>query len=274
MVCFPNAKINIGLYILDERSDGYHNIETIFYPAGLTDILELVEDKSLKRGTCELKITGLNLPDSTEENLVIKVYKLLNRRMNLPAVRAHLHKIIPPGSGLGGGSSDAAFMLLLLNKNFGLGLDPGEMEEIVSEIGSDCSFFIRNEPVFAFEKGNRFRQVNLNLGGYFLLIVIPDLPINTRDAYAMISPAKKALPLLDMVKQPPETWKEKVTNDFEKSAFIKFPEISQLKESIYHLGAVYASMSGSGSAVYGLFREPPQTAEIFSNYFCWQGKLA
>lgn len=274
MVCFPNAKINIGLHILDKRSDGYHNIETVFYPAGLTDILELVEDKSLDNGMCELKVTGLHLLGSAEENLVNKTYKLLNRKMILPGVRIHLHKIIPQGSGLGGGSSDAAFMLQLLNKNFRLGLEAEEMEEMISEIGSDCPFFIRNKPVFAFERGNRLSGISLNLRGHFLLIVVPDIRVNTKDAYGMISPLKQAQALQDVVKQPPETWKERVTNEFEKSVFTKFPEIRQIKEKMYNLGAIYASMSGSGSAVYGLFQESPPIAEVFNKYFCWQGKLA
>ncbi|HJX71281.1 MAG TPA: 4-(cytidine 5'-diphospho)-2-C-methyl-D-erythritol kinase [Bacteroidales bacterium] len=273
MICFPNAKINIGLRILEKQPDGYHQIETIFYPAGLSDILEFVEDSSLNSGICQLKITGLPIRIHTENNLVKKAYDLMSRKRKLPGIQAHLHKMIPIGAGLGGGSSDAAFMLKSLNDVYELALGQEEMAELAANIGSDCPFFLRNTPVFAFGRGERFREIDLNLSGYYLVIVLPGIHVSTPEAYASVSPAKPEKSLYDLIRLPLNSWKETIINDFEANIFHEFPELRIIKEELYHLGAEFASMSGSGSAVYGLFLYPPQNMGIIEKYFYWQGKL-
>jgi 4-diphosphocytidyl-2-C-methyl-D-erythritol kinase len=273
MICFPNAKINIGLRILEKRPDGYHNLETIFYPVGLSDILEFIEDQSLVSGTCRLKTTGLPIHTPAEDNLVVKAYGLMNRHKKLPGIQAHLHKIIPPGAGLGGGSSDAAFMIKKLNEVHKPRIRTVEMEKLASEIGSDCPFFLRNTPLFASGTGNRFRKIKLDLNGYYLVIVLPDIHISTHQAYNMISPAKSGQSLYDLIRQPVNQWKETIINDFEAIIFNQFPELGKIKEELYRLGAEFALMSGSGSAVFGIFMYPPRDMGIIEKYYYWQGKL-
>jgi 4-diphosphocytidyl-2-C-methyl-D-erythritol kinase len=269
MICFPNAKINIGLRILEKRPDGYHNLETIFYPVGLSDILEFIEDQSLARETCQLKITGLSIHTPPEDNLVAKAYDLMNQNKKLPGIQAHLHKIIPPGAGLGGGSSDAAFMMKKLNEVNNLGFKPDEMEKLAAKIGSDCPFFLRNAPVFATGTGNIFREINLDLSGYYLVIVLPDAHVSTPQAYSMILPAEPDRSLYDLIQQPMDTWKETIINDFEVIIFNQFPELRKIKEELYRLGAEFASMSGSGSALYGFFKNPPQDMGIIEKYYSY-----
>lgn len=273
MVCFPNAKINIGLNIVGKRADGYHNIETIFYPVGLSDILEIVEDQLLEQGVCNLKTSGIDVSEAPGGNLVVKAYNLLNRRQILPGISVFLHKIIPIGAGLGGGSSDAAFMLTGLNTLFGLGLSTGELEDIASEVGSDCSFFIRNSPVFACEKGDKFKEIYLFLRGYYLMIIWPGIHVSTPEAYTSVAPLIPDNSLTELIKLPLHKWRDCVINDFEKSVFLKYPEIKSIKNKLYEEGAIYASMSGSGSSVYGLFADIPENTEIFNNYYHWCGRL-
>ena len=273
MICFPNAKINIGLRILEKRPDGFHNLETVFYPFGLSDILEFVEDSSLNDEICQLKTTGLPIRTSSENNLVVKAYILMNQQKKLPGIQIHLHKIIPMGAGLGGGSSDAAFMIKKLDEVNKIGLRLAEMEKLAAAVGSDCPFFLRNTPVFAFGSGNRFREINLDLSGYYLVIVLPDIHISTQEAYSLVTPAKPDQSLYNLINLPLNSWKETIMNDFEVSIFNKFPEIRKIKEQLYHLGAEFASMSGSGSAVYGIFKTPPQNMGIIEKYFYWQGKM-
>ena len=273
MICFPNAKINIGLRILEKRPDGFHNLETIFYPVGLSDILEFVEDSSLNDGICQLKTTGLPIQTSSEDNLVVKAYDLMNQLEKLPGIQVHLHKIIPMGAGLGGGSSDAAFMIKKLNEVHENGLRLTEMEKLAAAVGSDCPFFLRNTPVFAFGSGNRFREIKLDLSGYYLVIVLPDIHVSTPEAYALVTPVKPDQSLYDLINLPLNLWKETIMNDFEISIFNQFPEIKEIKEELYHLGAEFASMSGSGSAVYAIFKSPPQNMGMIEKYYYWQGKL-
>lgn len=273
MICFPNAKINIGLRVMERQPDGYHHIETIFYPVGLSDILEFVEDTTVNSGICRLKITGLPIPLPFEDNLVMKAYKLMNRNKKLPGIQAHLHKIIPMGSGLGGGSSDAAFMLKSLDEAYKSGLSPGEMANIAANIGSDCPFFLRNTPLYAFGRGEIFKEINLDLSGFYLVMVLPGIHVSTPEAYASVSPEKPEQSLYDLIRLPMKTWKDNIINDFETNIFKRFPELGMIKEELYRLGAVFASMSGSGSAVYGLFLNPPQKMGSIEQYFYWQGKL-
>jgi 4-diphosphocytidyl-2-C-methyl-D-erythritol kinase len=248
MICFPNAKINLGLNVVSKRPDGYHNIETVFYPVPVKDALEVVG-----AGTFSFSQTGILLDAPVAENLVVKAMNLLKAHYPIPPLEVHLLKAIPFGAGLGGGSSDAAFMLKLLNDFFQLAIPMERLEEMASAIGADCPFFIRNTPVFATGTGNLFEPVSLSLKGYYLCLIKPGIAVSTPDAYATVTPKQPAKSLKEIIKSPVSEWKHSMVNDFEKSVFNKYPLIKQIKEELYEAGAVYASMSGSGSSVYGLF---------------------
>lgn len=266
MINFPNAKINIGLHITEKRADGFHNIETIFYPICLSDILEIKASKN------KFSFTSTGLPiDSGQEknNICIKAYDLLNEHYSLMPVTMHLHKTIPIGAGLGGGSADAAFTLKMLNSVMALNLPETRLQEIAGKAGSDCPFFILNKPSSATEKGNVLFPATLNLKGYFLVLIYPFIHVNTAAAYQKIKPQKPTDKLTELIKQPVETWKDKINNDFEEVIFHEYPEIKRIKEQLYDAGAVYASMSGSGSGVYGIFKNKVSLKNIFRNYFLW-----
>ena len=274
MITFPNAKINLGLNIVEKRPDGYHNLETIFYPINLQDALEVTRRENNDK-EYTLHISGSPLEGEPEENLVVKAYKLLKKDYpGLLPVILTLYKHIPAGAGLGGGSSDAACMIKLLNDKFSLGLSTERMEEYAVKLGADCAFFIRNKPVFATGIGNLFEPVELSLKGYHIILIKPDIFVSTRDAFAEIKPVRPAVSLKEIVKQPMETWKNSMKNDFEDSVFKKFPEIAAIKDELYDLGAVYAAMSGSGSSVYGIFKAPIENVEDkFCGCFCRQRAL-
>ncbi|KAB3744572.1 4-(cytidine 5'-diphospho)-2-C-methyl-D-erythritol kinase [Phocaeicola vulgatus] len=274
MITFPNAKINLGLNIVEKRPDGYHNLETIFYPINLQDALEVTRRENNDK-EYTLHISGSPLEGEPEDNLVVKAYKLLKKDYpGLLPVDIHTYKHIPAGAGLGGGSSDAACMIKLLNDKFSLGLSTERMEEYAVKLGADCSFFIRNKPVFATGIGNLFEPVELSLKGYHIILIKPDIFVSTRDAFAEIKPVRPAVSLKEIVKQPMETWKNSMKNDFEDSVFKKFPEIAAIKDELYDLGAVYAAMSGSGSSVYGIFKAPIENVEDkFCGCFCRQRAL-
>nr|WP_319510437.1 4-(cytidine 5'-diphospho)-2-C-methyl-D-erythritol kinase [uncultured Draconibacterium sp.] len=258
MITFPNAKINIGLNVVEKRPDGYHNLETIFYPVKLSDALEVIEaDKTA------FSSSGIEIDATPENNLVYKAYSLLTGDYDLPPVKMHLHKVIPFGAGLGGGSADAAFMLKVLNDYFELGLTSTQIEEYAARIGADCPFFVQNKPTFAHGIGDQFKPVNLDLSAYEIVIVKPPFSVSTPQAYKNITPAKPEFNLQQIEKLPIEDWKAVVKNDFEKSVFPQFPEIEKLKNQLYKAGAVYASMSGSGSAVFGIFRHSPIDLDRF-----------
>ncbi|MDY6801248.1 MAG: 4-(cytidine 5'-diphospho)-2-C-methyl-D-erythritol kinase [Bacteroidota bacterium] len=266
MINFPNAKINIGLKITEKRKDGFHTIESIFYPIKLSDILEI---NFLKNGLL-FNTTGIPIDKRNQDtNICIKAYHLLKNHCTLPSVHMHLHKNIPIGAGLGGGSSDAAFTLKMLNSMMKLNLSHEVLSKIAEETGSDCPFFILNKPSFATGKGNILYPVNLNLKGYFLVLIYPFININTASVYKKIKPQKSSEKLTDVINQPVETWKENIKNDFEKVIFNNYPEIKKIKDQLYNSGAVYASMSGSGSAVYGFFKEEVEIKTKFSQYFIW-----
>lgn len=252
MITFPNAKINIGLNVVEKRPDGYHNLETIFYPVKLCDALEVIEAEETSFSS-----SGIKIDSAPENNLVHKAYKLLCEDLNLPPVKMHLHKVIPFGAGLGGGSADAAFALKMLNDYFELGLTTNQLEDYATRIGADCPFFIQNKPTFAHGIGDQFKPVNLDLSAYEIVIVKPPFSVNTSQAYKNIVPVKADFNLLEIEKLPIETWKTVVKNDFEESVFPQFSEIENLKNKLYEAGAVYASMSGSGSALFGIFRHSP-----------------
>ncbi len=274
MITFPNAKINLGLNIVEKRPDGYHNLETIFYPINLQDALEVTRRENNDK-EYTLHISGSPLEGEPEDNLVVKAYKLLKKDYpGLLPVDIHMYKHIPAGAGLGGGSSDAACMIKLLNDKFSLGLSTERMEEYAVKLGADCAFFIRNKPVFATGIGNLFEPVELSLKGYHIILIKPDIFVFTRDAFAEIKPVRPAVSLKEIVKQPMETWKHSMKNDFEDSVFKKFPEIAAIKDELYDLGAVYAAMSGSGSSVYGIFKAPIENVEDkFCGCFCRQRAL-
>lgn len=269
MIYFPNAKINIGLYVTAKRSDGYHNLETIFYPVGLSDILEVSVRKDVGGGECFFKNSGIPVDCLPEENLVIKAYHLLAADYELPAVNVHLHKIIPFGAGLGGGSSDATFMLKALNECCGLNISDKKLQEYAARLGSDCAFFVANKPMFACEKGDQLEEINLSLSAYRMMIVKPDRGVATSEAYRGIVPEKAACDLRTIAGLPVEDWKGRIMNDFEKTVIPGHPEIGEIKQKLYNVGAAYASMTGSGSAVFALFDKEKEIVVDFPGYFVW-----
>jgi len=273
MITYPNAKINLGLNIVEKRSDGYHNLETIFYPINLQDALEVTKLEG--EGEYTLKTSGVQIEGDPDNNLVVKAYRLLKEDYpDMPGINIHMYKHIPTGAGLGGGSADAAFMIKLLNEKFKLGISIEKMEEYAARLGADCAFFIQNKPVFASGIGNIFTPINLSLKGFYIVLVKPDIFVSTKDAFANITPMQPTHSLKDIAHMPIETWRATMKNDFEESVFKKFPEIAAIKDKLYDMGAIYASMSGSGSSVFGIFREQVEFVdEIFSECFCRQRAL-
>ena len=274
MITFPNAKINLGLNIVEKRPDGYHNLETIFYPIILQDALE-VNKYTHADVRVHLRVSGNGIDVYPNDNLVVKGFYVIAEDHDLPPVDIHLFKHIPSGAGLGGGSADAAFMLKTLNEKFGLGLSTGTLEEYAARLGADCAFFIRNAPTYAEGIGNVFSPVSLSLKGYQLWLVKPDIFVSTRDAFSQIKPHRPERSLKDTVQLPVEAWKEYMVNDFEESVFPQFPAIGAIKEEMYRQGAVYASMSGSGSSVYGLFAADAVLPDVDfgEKAFVYKGKL-
>ncbi len=274
MLFFPNAKINIGLNITRKRPDGYHDIETIFCPVSLSDVLEFVVAPDAPSGNVIYTASGIPVDGNSENNLCVKAYHLLAQKFNLPALQVHLHKIIPMGAGLGGGSSDGAFMLKMLNENFKLGLSEEQLCDYASKLGSDCAFFIKNRPLFGYERGNRFRELPVFPSYMHIVLVNPGIHVGTAEAYAGVSPAKPIHSVEDLIQRPVEEWKDQLVNDFEKSVFRKHHSIGVIKDKLYDTGAVYASMTGSGSTVYGLYKETaPDLEAVFPDCFVWKGKV-
>jgi 4-diphosphocytidyl-2-C-methyl-D-erythritol kinase len=266
MIVFPCAKINLGLNIVSNRDDGYHNLETVFYPVPLYDALEIkyMDPKFPSDVPCDLKVTGIDLDCDEQWNLVIRAYNLLAEDYELPRVHAHLMKRIPTGAGLGGGSSDGAYMIRLLDERFRLNIGIAEMERYAARLGADCAFFITAEPMYATGIGNILAPVDDSIGflkGLYIAIVKPGISVSTVEAYRQIKPKKPAKCCLDIVRQPIETWREELTNDFEPPVFAVHPELGDIKEKLYDMGAIFAQMSGSGSAIYGIFKEAPENIE-------------
>lgn len=274
MLEFPNAKINIGLSIIRRREDGFHDLESLFYPVGMSDILEFIsEPTSSDPAGYRFKNSGILLTDPVEKNLCIQAYRLVKKQYAIPSLQIHLHKVIPPGSGLGGGSSNGAFMIRMLSKAFGLGMSEEKMEEMAAELGSDCPFFIRNQPAFATGRGENLLPVEPFLSGYHLVVVHPGIPIKTSEAYSRVTPSGMGTGLFDAIRLPIHEWKYTIRNDFEEQILLDHPEIGKLKELLYRSGALYSSLSGSGSAVYGIFDKAVSLNRIPSEYFTWQGWL-
>jgi 4-diphosphocytidyl-2-C-methyl-D-erythritol kinase len=263
MLLYPNAKINIGLRIVEKRPDNYHNIETIFYPIALCDELRIEKNESLQ--DVKLALDGIRLDGDAESNLVVKAYRLLQNDFPISPVEITLKKNIPSGAGLGGGSSDAAFTLKALNEIFALNLRDAELENYAARLGADCAVFIRNRAVCATGIGNIFEPINLSLADYKILVVLPNVQVSTVNAYANCRPQKPETALVKLIGQAIEEWKNLIFNDFEKTVFTHFPIIAQIKQEIYNSGAVYCSMSGSGSAVYGIFNKNCDDIPKFEN---------
>jgi len=264
MISFPNAKINLGLQITEKLPNGYHSINSVFYPIPVSDALEFVESKKTNFSS-----SGIDIPGDTKGNLVLKAYQLLKKDFQLPHLDIHLLKSIPIGAGLGGGSADGAFILSMLNEYFQLYLDDSFLETYASQLGSDCPFFIRNKVAYATGTGTDLNPFELDLKGYWMVLINPGIHISTADAYSGVRPAKPEFNLLDTLSTIDfPKWKKELVNDFEASVFSKAPEIKKVKDSLYAFGAEYASMTGSGSSVYGIFSEEPQHIPVkFSTYW-------
>ena len=270
MIVFPNSKINLGLNILRKRSDGYHDLETVFYPIPLTDILEIIENKHPEDSPrMPFTISGFSIPEVPASNICAKAYKLLKRDFpKLPFIQMHLHKGVPLGAGLGGGSADAAFALKLLNEIFDLNISVKELMDYAAELGSDCPFFILNKPCFATGRGEILEEITLDLLAYKFVIVNPGIHINTGDMFIKLKPAIPEKSIREIIGQPIETWKYQLQNDFENLVFKQYREIVDIKDTLYEMGAIYSSMSGSGSTVYGIFKKEQQLTISFpERYF-------
>lgn len=294
MVAFPNCKINLGLNIIHKRNDGYHDLETVFFPVPLTDALEVVrneisslksQDTSSKNkeqrtqnlqatsnqqpATCNFSSTGLPINGSESDNLCVKAYQLLKQDFpDLPAIKMHLHKVIPMGAGLGGGSADGAFALKLLNDKFQLQLTTEQLIKYALQLGSDCPFFIINKPCFATSRGEIMQPINLNLSAYQLVLVNPQIHIGTGWAFSNITPKVPVTSIQTVIQQPVETWKEALVNDFQAPAIQQYPAIGEAIYQFYEQGAVYSAMTGSGSTVFGLFLKDVKPQLSFpENYF-------
>ena len=273
MITFPCAKINLGLNIVGLRDNGYHNLETVFYPIPLHDTLEICEMDDLfpSIDSCDLKTTGSIIEGNEKDNLVLKAYRLLAQDFELPRIHTHLYKHIPSQAGLGGGSSDAAFMIRLLNDHFQPNISSSEMIKYASQLGADCAFFITSEPSYATGIGDELypiEELKEKLQGYYLSLVKPDVAVSTKEAFAEIECKHPEKCCKDIVLQPIDTWKEELVNDFEGPVFKGYPILRQIKEQLYQQGAAYAAMSGSGSAIYGIFKNKPTDIETcFSDCF-------
>jgi 4-diphosphocytidyl-2-C-methyl-D-erythritol kinase len=277
MVVFPNAKINLGLNIIQKRSDGYHDLETIFYPVMIKDALEIIQHNTdcdisgIQSNELQIEFTcsGLSVEGDQNSNLCVKAYHLLKKDFpKLPAIKMHLHKHIPMGAGLGGGSADGAFTLKLLNQKFNLNLSQQQLIDYALQLGSDCPFFIINQPCFATSRGEIMEPIQLDLSAYTFIIVNPGIHVATGWAFSQITPTMPKVSIKEIIKQPIATWKDALKNDFEEAVLQAHPAIKKIKDRLYNAGAVYASMSGSGSTVYGIFEKQIQPIIDFpADYF-------
>jgi len=271
VIRFPIAKINLGLNIVERRPDGYHNLETVFYPVPIKDVLEVfpMDEKFPSSVDCDLKVSNIQIEGDEQKNLVVRAYQLLKQDFpqQMQRVHAHLFKRIPTQAGMGGGSSDCAVMISLLNDLFGLGLNNQQMIDYAARLGADCPFFVLNRPVYAEGIGERMQPIHLDLSSWVLAIVRPNIPVSTKEAFSYIHPKRPAKNCREIVAQPVETWRDELTNDFEPSVFQIHPEIGQIKDDLYQMGAVYAAMSGSGSALFGLFHKSVDLSSHFKGMF-------
>ena len=274
MILFPTAKINIGLYITEKRPDGFHNIETLFYPVPFCDALEFVQSDS-QSASDSLIVTGIESIGKPEDNLIIKAVKKLREKKNFPILKLHLHKVIPAGAGLGGGSSNAAFLLKGINSFYDLDMTDKELKDIALELGSDCPFFIDAAPAYASGRGEILAPLKTEaLNKHYLVLVKPDKCINTKAAYMNCRPAPASISLNSIVDNIPlAQWKDMIKNDFDEYAFSEEPLIAKLIDEMYNAKAVFSLMSGSGSTVYGIFKNKPQLSDLLKKHLIWQGGI-
>lgn len=268
MVAFPGCKINLGLHILRKRSDGFHDIDTAFYPVPWTDILEI-----LPGNTFSFSYSGLTINGPDEDNLCLRAYRLLQKSFDIPAIQGHLHKIVPMGAGLGGGSADAAHTLRVLNTLFSLNLSSQQLGDFAKELGSDCAYFLMDGPARGTGRGEVLQPIKPNLKGYFLVLVVPPVHISTAQAYKHVKPRLPAEDLSITLSRPVSEWKDILVNDFEVPLFDQYPELPVLKAQLYNRGAVYAAMSGSGSAMFGVFKHSVELDDIVPASSGWSGWL-
>lgn len=270
MIIFPIAKVNLGLNVVERRPDGYHNLQTVFYLVGIQDALEIfpMAEDFPSEVDCDIKVSNIPIEGDEQRNLVVRAYQLLKQDFpNLPRLHVHLYKGIPTQAGMGGGSSDASAMLRLLNTSFQLNLSDEKLISYASKLGADCAIFILNRPAYAEGIGEKLYPMDIDLSGWYMAVVRPDIPVPTKEAFARIKPHFPQKCCRDIVMQPVETWKEELVNDFEESVFALHPELAAIKERLYQLGATYAAMSGSGSALFGLFRQPIDLRSSFEGMF-------
>ena len=277
MITFPIAKINLGLNVVEKRPDGYHNLQTVFYPVPIKDALEIVP---MSEGfpsdvDCDLKVTNIHIEGDEQRNLVVRAYQLLKQDLpTLPRIHTHLWKGIPTQAGMGGGSSDCAYMIRILNESFELQLTDEQMQRYAAQLGADCAFFIKSVPCYAEGIGEKLEPISLDLSGWHIGVVRPDIPVPTKEAFSRIHPHYPSMNCREVVMQPVETWRENLVNDFEESVFALHPEIGAVKEQLYKMGATYAAMSGSGSALFGLFKEKPdELRQAFPDMFTFSTTL-
>ena len=269
MVAFPPVKINLGLNIIAKRADNFHDIESVFYPVGWTDVIEVITTENQE---FNLKITGLPIPGNPAKNLIFKGYQLLKNDYEIPGLSFHLHKILPMGAGLGGGSSDGAYALKLINEVAQLGISAEKLHEYALQLGSDCPFFLTEKAAFVKGRGEILEPISIDLSGWYIHIVMPPISISTAEAYSWITPSQPQKSIREIISLPPEQWKEHLKNDFEKHAIQHHPVIGEIKNKMYDLGATYVSMSGSGAAVYGLFKQKPISFQT-EGMQVWEGRL-
>lgn len=248
MLTFANAKINLGLFLTEKRDDGYHNLQTVFYPIKIHDVVELVDADETS-----ILIKGIDIPGDATENICLKAFKTLQADFNLPHQQIVLLKNIPVGAGLGGGSSDAAFLVKLVNQKFKLDLSDAQMESYVRPLGADCAFFIKNKPTYAFAKGDEFEELDIDLSAYYLVLVKPSVHVSTAQAYSKVKVKQPSTSLKDLIHLPLDDWQAQILNDFEPSVFENYPQIENIKTKLYLAGAKFALMSGSGSSVFAIF---------------------
>ncbi|NIJ55577.1 4-(cytidine 5'-diphospho)-2-C-methyl-D-erythritol kinase [Dyadobacter arcticus] len=268
MLVFPNAKINIGLNIVEKRADGFHNIQSCFYPVQWTDALEITAAPVFS-----FESNGISIPGNGQDNLCAKAYQLLTQDFDLPPVKLNLLKSIPIGAGLGGGSSDAAFTLKALNQHFGLDIPVEKQVNYARRLGSDCAFFILNKPAYCFAKGDEFESIDLSLAGKWIVLANPGIHISSAEAYAGVQAKQSALDLRTLLSKPVVDWKHHVKNDFEATLFNKYTLLQDIKAELYNLGAEYASMSGSGSTLYAIFDQEKNLKTNFPKFSVWQGYM-
>lgn len=269
MISFPNAKINLGLDVIRKRSDGFHDIESVLIPIPFCDVLEFKTSKSFS-----IKSHGVPIDVDQKENILFKTWELLNQVYKIPPLEVHLLKSIPPMSGLGGGSSDSAALILSANKFFKLDLTLAKMKSYANQIGSDCSFFIENKTAVVSGRGEIIKLLNLSLKGLFLVLIYPDVKISTKQAYDSVKPQLPKKSVSKIILQPIEKWEKELVNAFENPAFSAFPQLKKIKQDLYSSGAAYASLSGSGSAIYGIFHQPPKLNSALSKQVIWSGFIS